>query len=594
MMKKNTCVALFCSGVLAWSGVLQAQTLPAEEKAPPPPTQASPKEDAPTTTSALDAKLFYEILLGEITFDKAEKVTGISLILNAAQKTNDAQLYQRAVVLALQARSAQTALAAARVWKQAQPESVEAQRAFLQILLALGRVEETAEPLRAWLQATPMAQRPSIFELLPRFYAQVKEKKQVTATLEKVLAPYAAQPATAAAAWTALGRLRWAAADAAGALQAAQNAQAAQASGDGAALLALELMASELPQAEASVQKYLQAAKPALPEIRLVYARNLLQAQRYAEASEQLQTVVRDKPNLAEAWLVLGSLQQQNGQWTQAQDALNRYLALVPEQIDPAQTERGVVSAYLLLAQIAEKRKDFAAALAWLNKIDSPEALVQVQVRRASLLAQQGQWPQAWASMEQLPQSNETEARSKLMAKISLLRDFRRYQQAYDLLAQGVEAAPNDTDLLYEQAMVAEKLNLFDAMETLLRRVMQLKPDYHHAYNALGYSLAERGVRLLEAKALIEKALSFAPADPFIKDSLAWVEFRLGRTSEALAIFQAIYAVQPDPEIAAHFGEVLWIDGQRERARSVWSDAKARDGENETLVKTLKRLGVNL
>jgi Flp pilus assembly protein TadD len=175
-----------------------------------------------------------------------------------------------------------------------------------------------------------------------------------------------------------------------------------------------------------------------------------------------------------------------------------------------------------------------------------------------------------------------------------VLRDVKRWSDAYTVLAGASERFPGDVDLIYEQAMVAEKLARTDEMERLLRRVMELKPDHQHAYNALGYSLAERNMRLPEARALILKALELAPGDPFITDSAGWVEFRLGNHAEALAYLRRAYAARPDTEIAAHLGEVLWVSGQREEALRVWREGRARDADNEVLRETLTRLRVRL
>jgi Flp pilus assembly protein TadD len=140
--------------------------------------------------------------------------------------------------------------------------------------------------------------------------------------------------------------------------------------------------------------------------------------------------------------------------------------------------------------------------------------------------------------------------------------------------------------------MLAEKLNNLPEMERLLRQVIATKPDYHHAYNALGYSLADRGQRLPEARQLIQKALEFAPGDPFISDSLGWVEFRMGNKAEALRILEAAYKIRPDAEIAAHLGEVLWSAGERDKAQVIWKEGLLLNAENETLQETLKRLRV--
>ena len=151
---------------------------------------------------------------------------------------------------------------------------------------------------------------------------------------------------------------------------------------------------------------------------------------------------------------------------------------------------------------------------------------------------------------------------------------------------------PEDTELLYEQALLAEKLGRHEEMEQLLRRVMVLKPDQQHAFNALGYSLAERNLRLAEARELIGRALEMAPGDPYITDSLGWVEFRLGRREEAERLLREAYQRRPDTEIGAHLGEVLWALGRQEEARRIWRESLARDADNEVLQETLRRLKV--
>jgi tetratricopeptide (TPR) repeat protein len=140
--------------------------------------------------------------------------------------------------------------------------------------------------------------------------------------------------------------------------------------------------------------------------------------------------------------------------------------------------------------------------------------------------------------------------------------------------------------------MMAEKTNRIDDMERLFRKVIEIKPDHHHAYNALGYSLADRGLRLPEAKQLIEKAVAMAPEDAYIQDSLGWVEFKMGNTAKALEILQSAFGKRPDAEIAAHLGEVLWSNGAREQALKIWREGLLLASDNETLQGTLQRLRV--
>jgi tetratricopeptide (TPR) repeat protein len=567
--------------VLALAQPVTAQTAetPESQEAPPVPT-------------ALDADLFYQLLLGELNASGTEPAAGYSLVLDAARKTNDPALYQRAVELAFQARNGDAALQAARAWKQAFPDSREANRYVLQILVALNRVGDTAEPLKTELALTDPKDRNAVFAVIPRSYSRVTDKKLAATIVEQALAEYLSKPDTGAAAWTAVGRMRLASGDSHGALDAAQRGQAVNPRAEGPVLLALELMDPKLPQAEPIVRKYLEG-KP-LPELRMGYARALLDAQRYSEASQQLLVVTTEKPDYPEAWLVQGTLQLQDNQDAAAEKSLKRYIELANEQRAGDERKRGLAQAYLSLSRIAEKRKDFPLAGAWLDKIEDPEDLVAAQQRRASILARQGRMDDARKLLRLLPERTPEEARAKLSAEVQLLRDNKKYQAAYDVLAQATAKPPLDADLVYDQAMIAEKMGNLPDMERLLREVIAAKPEYHQAYNALGYSLAERNVRLPEAKELVQKALSYAPDDPFITDSLAWVEFRMGNKGEALRLLDTAYKARPDADIAAHLGEVLWSLGQRERAHAIWKEGLLLNNENETLQETLTRLHVKL
>jgi tetratricopeptide (TPR) repeat protein len=560
-------------------------------QAAPAQTPAKIDPDAPAVGTALDGELFYQLLLGELDAQGAEPSAGYSLILDAARRTQDPALYQRAVEIAFQARSGDAALQAAKAWKQAFPDSREANRFVLQILVALNRVADSAEPLRAELALAPAKDRDAILAAIPRSYSRVTDKKLAASVVEQALAAYLASPATGASAWTAVGRMRLGAEDTTGALEAARRGQAVNPAAEAPALLGLELMDPKLPQAEVVVRRYLDG-KP-LPEVRMGYARALLDAQRYAEATRQLQIVTSEKPDYPEAWLVQGTLQLQDNQDAAAEASLKRYIQLAQSQSAPEERSRGLAQAYLSMSRIAEKRKDYALAGAWLDRIENPQDLIAAQNRRASILARQGKMDEARKLLRSLPERSPDDARMKLSAEVQLLRDNNQFKAAYDLLAQANAKPPFDADLVYDQAMIAEKMGNLPDMERLLRQVIAAKPEYHNAYNALGYSLAERNVRLPEAKELIQKALSFAPDDPFISDSLAWVEFRMGNKAEALRILNAAYKARPDPDIAAHLGEVLWSLGQRDRAQAIWKEGLLLNNENETLQETLKRLQVS-
>ena len=557
----------------------------------PEAADAAASEPAPAQ-SALTGELFYIALLGELNAAGGEPGIAYQLYLEGARKADDPSLYRRAVEIALQSRSGEAALQAARVWSKAEPASRDANRYVLQILLALNRVTDTAEPLKSELEKAPDTDRAAAITAIPPTYAQISDKKLSATVIEQVLGSYLADPLLGPPAWTTVGRMRLAAGDPSGALEAARNAQALSLTAPGPVQLALEMMGPKVPLAEPLVLRYLSGQ--AVPELRMAYVRALLEAQRYGEAAQQLNLLTSQNPDFADAWLVQGSLQTQEKQLNAAENSLKQFIALA-EPLAPSEGRtRGLSAAYMALSQVAENRKDYPAAAAWLQKIDNAEELLAVQTRRASLLAKQGKLAEGRALLQALPQGTPAEVRLKLSAEVQLLRDNKQYQTAYDLMGNAVVQYPDDADLLYDQAMLAEKLDKMADMERLLRKLIAIKPEYHHAYNALGYSLAERNVRLPEARDLIRKALEFVPNDAFIADSLGWVEFRMGNNDEALRVLDKAFKDKPDAEIAAHLGEVLWTLGQRDRATNIWKEGLQINSDNETLLATLKRLQVKL
>ena len=611
-------------GAVALAAAILSSAAAAQPAAPLEPTSPiSPTSPAaPIANSTLDALLFYQLLIGELELSEGRAGNGFGVLLDAARRSGDESLYQRAVEVALQARAGDQSLEATRAWRSAKPESLAARRYQAQILLALNRPDEATEPLAAWLAAVPVIERPGLLASLPRLLQGLADKQRALALTEKLVLPYLDQPGVAVASRVALGRANLAAGTLQQALGLARAAQAAEAGSPLPVMLALDLLPGT-PAAEGVITDYL-ARPDAEPALQLGYARKLVQSQRFADAGRQLERLTRDKPSLPEPWLSLGALRLELKRPAEAEASLLRYVELVtaaapasptratPEAVPANPAEAGpdddddapaastsggpadLTAAWLLLSQAAEQRGDVKAAEAWLAKVDSPQRLLDVQTRRASLLARQGKVKEARALIQAVPERTGDDARAKLMAEAQLLRDIKRWPDAAEVLAAASERFKDDTDLVYEQAMVAEKQEHWPEMEQWLRRVIALKPDHPHAHNALGYSFADRSVRLPEARELIQHALQLAPGDPFITDSLGWVEFRLGNRDEALRLLRQAHGARPDTEIAAHLGEVLWATGQHDEARSVWQEARGRDGGNEVLRETLARLKVKL
>ena len=602
--------------LLAAAGLALACWQPARGQAAADPAESVVRTHVP---SAMDAELFYQVLIGEMELRQGQAGVAYEVMLDAAQKTRDEALFRRAVEIALQARAGDQALAATQAWRMAVPASAEAHRLTAQVLVGLNRSAEALDPLRGFLAATPAAERPAAIGLLPRLFGRAGDRKTLASVVEQVLQPYAAQDATRVPVLLTNARMRWLAQEPQRALELAREAARLEPAAEGPVLLALEMLPGE-PGAEALVRSYLDR-KPDAAAVRLAYVRALFTSQRYAEAVSQLEQATQADPKAAPMWLTLGALRLELKQPREAERALLRYVELASAsagapaeggtQAEPASEEgggaaaataeglrqasaEGLTQAYLLLAQAAEAQRNYRQAEQWLAKIDNAESALSVQLRRATLLAKQGKVKEARELLRRTPERTPQDARAKLMAESQLMRELKLWAEAHAVLSEANRRYPDDADLLYEQAMMSEKLGRLEEMERLLRRVIQIKPDHFHAYNALGYTLADRNERLEEARTLVLKALELAPNEPFIIDSLGWVEYRLGRREEALKHLQRAFEARPDAEIAAHLGEVLWMLGRREEARRVWREGRERDATNEVLRETLSRLKVDL
>ena len=555
--------------------------------------QAHAQEAAstPFTNSAMDAPLFYQLLIGELELNSGQAGVAFQVLLDAARRTADEELFKRVVNIALQARAGDQALLAARSWADTIPTSVDAHQTTVQLLALLNKPAEVPQPLATLLKVAPADQRPGLIAALPRLFQRSPDPKAVLAALAPVL--QAQTGALKPAALYAEARFAINAGENARALALTRQLDQALPDSDDTMQLAIDLLPAE-PQAESLITTRLQQ-KPNQHALRQAYGRTLVKAQRPADAAREFRLLSEATPDNPAVWLALGAIELELKHLPAAETALREGLRRLDTPAAGTDTEikaraEGRQSAWLMLSQAAEQRGDFKAAEAALQKVDGGG--IEVKYRRASLLARQGKVAEARKLLQPAADASDTDARAALLAEAQLLREQRDYAGAASVLKAATERFKEDTDLLYEQAMMSEKLGRFEEMEAQLRRVIELKPDHHHAYNALGYSFADRNLRLPEAKELIERALKLAPGEPFIVDSLGWVEFRLGNLPEAAKLLRQAHAGRPDVEIAAHLGEVLWASGAQDEARRVLADAAQREPGNEALRETLTRLKV--
>ncbi|MBB2485050.1 tetratricopeptide repeat protein [Mitsuaria sp. WAJ17] len=546
----------------------------------------------PVQNSAMDAPMFYQLLVGEMELRSGEMGVAYQVLLDAARRTQDEPLYKRVVQIAVQGRAGEQALVAAKAWRDGMPGSLEAHQTTLQLLALLNKPQEIAAPVQSLLKLGSESQSQQLLRSLPGLFARTPEPQRVLEALQPTLQASARNPALRQGALLCEARLQLAAGHAAPAWTLTEQVLQQEPGQEEALGLALDLMDRQ-PPAEAPVRAAL-AAKPDHHGLRQAYARALARSQRLVEAAAEFRRLTVDTPEQPTPWYALGSLELELHHPERAEAALQTFLKRLEDSIaDGELSESGREArqqAWLLLSRVAEQRKDWKTAQAWLDRIEVASPRADLSYRKALLLARQGRLDQARQVIHELPGETDEQLRTRFMAESQLLRDLQQWPAAYELLGRATARLPADADLLYEQAMMAEKLNLLDEMEQQLRRTIEISPKHFHAYNALGYSLADRKLRLDEARELIVKALSLAPKEPAIVDSMGWVEYRLGRLQEAQRWLAEAYASRPDGDIAAHLGEVLWQSGQKDKARQVWAEGLKREPGNEAILEARQRL----
>lgn len=549
--------------------------------------KAKPPVEDPLPATELSEDLLYDILRAEIAFQRGQWQPAYVTLLSDAQQTRDPRLAKRAAEMALAARRPGEALAAVRLWTELAPHSDEALQNYLGLIMLGDNIGEIQPLLSQRLaEAAPQARGPMILQI-QRLLSRARDKTASFNILQDVVAPYP----TLIESHLALAQGAYANRDSSRARDEANQALKIKPDSE-LAILTLAQVTPDAIDAMKLVSDFLKKY-PDAREVRVAYARGLVEQKQYEQARSQFQTLLKDDQDDLTTLFALGILNVQTNHLGDAETYLKRYLEVLASQ---PEDERDPTQALLLLSQIAEERNDVPAALKWLEQVEPGEAYINVQIRRAQLLAKRGDITGARAVLQQAQADagNDREQLQLIQGEAQILRDAERNQDAADVLAAALKRFPNSTDLLYDYAMAADKLGNYQAMETALRKIMEVAPNNQHAYNALGYSLADRNIRLPEAVNLIKKAVQLAPDDPFIADSLGWAEFRMGNLDEAEKQLRRAYGLRPDPEIGIHLGEILWTRGKQDEAKQLWREAQSKDPKNDVLKSTLSRLNVQL
>ena len=542
------------------------------------PTPNAPKVNLPKVDLTPD--LIFKLLMGEVALDRNQPRVGLRLLMDAARQTNDPRVAQRVTEVAMKERQFKEAMEAASLWLKHDPTSAQARQLMAALLVNQQRLADAQPYLEQWLSADKTRLGSNLVQLT-QLLARYKDKKAALSLLKTLAAPYADN----AQAHVAVAQAAWSASEPELSLTEARAALAIAPDMELAALFvaqALQLHSDE--EAMAFVADYLKRYPTAI-DVRMSFTRLLVNKKKVNEALEQFELLTAGAPQNPKLEINIATLALSLEQWDVAEAHFKA--ALSAGFSDP-----DIIA--LSLGEIEERRKHYVEALKWYAEVKPGERYVNAQARYAAVLVKQGNLEAGNRHLEMLLEQNTNVQIQLIQAQANLLREAKAYQRAFDVLDKALKSHPDVVDLLYDQGMMAEKIERFDVLEKNFRRVIQLRPDNAQAYNALGYTLADRKIRLSEANQLIKKALELSPNDPYILDSQGWVYFRLGELRQAESVLRQAFKLRPEAEVGAHLGEVLWENNQREEAKRLWTDLIKNNAANETLLETIKRLAADL
>ena len=535
---------------------------------PPPRAEPLPKQD-------LTPQILYQLLLAEIAAQRGDMQLSARTYLDLAKKTRDPRIARRAAEIAHFSRQDDVALEAVRVWIQADPQSPQGRSMLVGVLAQSGRFDELPAQVEKLL-AQEADNKGDLLLRVGRLLLRHPDRAAVATTIDKITAPYMNVPE----ARLLRAQVGVTAGDMARALSEADAALALRPDWEQVLLFKAQLQQRDDPGKALETMRLYLSKFPKARDVRLQYARSLVGEKRYEDARSEFQKLLVDFPDNKEVLFAVGALSYQLKDYALAQTTFGKLA-------DDDYAEAGTVRLYL--GQIAENQKRYDEAIAWYRSVPPGSQYIAAQVRHAQVLLQQGKLDAARAHLQEATAANPRDRAQLILAEAQVLRDAGRNKEALEVLDQGLAAQPNQPDMLYDAALLAEKLGRSDLLESNLRKLILIKPDHAHAYNALGYSLADRSERLDEAESLVAKALQLSPDDPFIMDSMGWVLYRKGDLKGAVDYLNRAYRLRADPEIAAHLGEVQWMIGEHDTATRTWREAAKANPDNEVLSAVIKR-----
>jgi len=528
--------------------------------------------------SDLSSNLVYDMLASEIAAQRGEHDIAFEHAMRAAKQSRDPQAAERATHLALQANLPKQALQATQLWIEIDPQSLKAHQyaALLNTRLkalpqAIDHLREVARianenGMNGYLQAAAIAEKSS-------------EPKESLVLMQNVIPPDTTNPdALYALALTAIRAQQFGLAE-----QKIRQALVARPNWPKATqLLSRTLFLQDSQDEGLEVLDRALKKTPENIEMRLAYAKMLIEAQRLDESLKQFEILNEYKPNNPDIIHALGVLSIELERYRAATGYFNQLIRLGQK----------IGDAHYYLGLIAEKKGDMRNALKHFMKVEGNNQ-GEARIHMAKILARQGKLDEARELIQHLRIQSPQNGLKLLLIEAEILRDVHRYDLAQDVYNQGLELYQDNPELLYARALNAADMGRIDRLEQDLLRILQRHPDHADALNALGYTLADKTDRLEEARGYILKALALKPDSPAILDSMGWIEYRMGNLQEALKYLQQAAAISPDAEIASHLGEILWQLDRKQEALRVWREANKLDPDNPYVEPVMQRLGVD-
>ena len=543
--------------------------------------KAAPAASASDNDSPLTASRMFQILAADLAIQRGEFEVGAKIYLELANSLKDPRLARRAAQAATLARRPALILETAKIWATLEPESPQARNTLAAVMVSQGSLAESKTFLVKWIAEA--ADAGEVFRSINRFFGGQKDRRAVFDVIRDVAAPYDSFDAHMAIAQAGALADTKDAAVVQPSLAAADRALQLMPGADPAAEIKGELLVKTEPQAAIRFLTEFGAKYPNARDSRYMLARLLLSENKTQTAREALIGLVTRWPEDMSMQYVLALSHYELKDYKAAEAVLKKLV-----DNDEADHDRVLT----LLGQVYEDQKRWDEALIQYREIGEGDLYFAAQQRIALVLGKMGKIDEARAHLKTISASGVSGAQKiqLILTEGNVLREAQRGGEAFELLKASSETNPDSTEVLYDLAMAAEKLDRIDVAETALRKVIALKPDDAQGYNALGYTLVDRTNRLDEGLKLIEKAHAISPEDAFILDSMGWAHYRLGDLQKSVEYLQRAMAKRPDPEVAAHLGEVLWTMGQRDQAKKIWSEALADAPSHPLLTETMKRV----